>query len=58
MRHRVRFLLVGLVFFSGPVWGMTFKQLGPGGGGTPGCLAVDSNDPKIAYVYSMLDGNG
>lgn len=29
---------------------VTFRNIGPGGGGTPGCLAVDPKDPKIAYV--------
>ncbi len=43
-------LLGGVILLSGPVWGITFKQIGPGGGGTPGCLAVDPNNPKIAYV--------
>jgi len=42
--------MIGVLWLSGSVWGITFRNIGPGGGGTAGCLAVDPNNPKIAYI--------
>jgi len=39
-----------VLLLAGPTYGMQFRAIGPGGGGTPGALAVDPTDPDIAYV--------
>ncbi len=47
---RFGMVVVSVLGMAGITCGITFKQLGPGGGGTAGCLAFDPRDPNIVYV--------
>ena len=48
MNYKLALLLPLLL--TGVAYGIQFRAIGPGGGGTPGALAVDPTDPEIAYV--------
>ncbi len=52
MSKSVSSALVLLCMFGyiSEVQAIQFRQLGPGGGGTAGCLAADPRDPNIVYV--------
>lgn len=43
-------LVVCSFLLAGSAGAVEFRNIGPGGGGTAGCLAVDPNDTNIVYV--------
>jgi photosystem II stability/assembly factor-like uncharacterized protein len=50
MIQHIWFFVISVLWLVGLARAVEFRNIGPGGGGTPGCLAVDPSDPKIAYV--------